>query len=282
MTNRKIEALQEAAAQKAKEAVERVDKALERMVKQGQVISFKSVSHAANVSTAYLYKQSELRERIENLRDQQKNRSKPKQPPPASDNSKSTIISHLREDNKRLRTEIEGLRRTNESLAGKLYQLQGASELAERFKNENELLKQQLESCRAMIQEVPSVEEPKVTSLENKRQQKAEITDSIKSELALLGIKLNSTLSKTIRATSPSVVEDAIAAYKQALELGEVINSPGGWLKSAIENGWTKNNPQQQSTNFQPSIHTASESESSEELLDSSKIDSLFKGLKNE
>ncbi len=69
MMNRKIEALQEAAAHKAKESAERVEKALERMIKQGQVISFKSVAQTANVSTAYLYKQEDLRSRIETLRD---------------------------------------------------------------------------------------------------------------------------------------------------------------------------------------------------------------------
>ena len=114
MTNRKIEALQEAAAQKAKEAAERVDKTIEKMIKQGQVISFKSVAQAANVSTAYLCKQEDLRNRIATLRDQQKQRPKLKHAPPASDNSKSVIISTLREENKKLRAEIDGLRRINE------------------------------------------------------------------------------------------------------------------------------------------------------------------------
>lgn len=57
--NRKIEALQEAAALKAQEAEERVEKALERMIKQNQKINFQSVAHSANVSTAYLYKYPE-------------------------------------------------------------------------------------------------------------------------------------------------------------------------------------------------------------------------------
>ncbi len=46
MTNRKIEALQEAAAQKARESASRVEKALEKIIKQGQIISFKSVAQA--------------------------------------------------------------------------------------------------------------------------------------------------------------------------------------------------------------------------------------------
>jgi hypothetical protein len=152
MTNKKIEALQEAAAQKAKESAKRVEKALEKMIKQGQAISFKSVAQAANVSTAYLYKKEDLRIRIETLRDQQKQKPKLKQPPPASDNSKSVIISTLREENKKLRVEIDGLRRINEGLAGRLYHLQGASDLAERFKVENVDLKQQLKECHQRVQ----------------------------------------------------------------------------------------------------------------------------------
>ena len=69
MPSRKIEALKEAAIQKAKDSALRVNKALENMIKQGQIISFKSVAQSANVSTAYLYKQPDLRSRIENLRD---------------------------------------------------------------------------------------------------------------------------------------------------------------------------------------------------------------------
>ncbi len=129
MTNRKIEALQEAAAEKARESAERVEKALEKMIKQGQIITFKSVAHVANVSTAYLYKQAELRSRIETIRDQQKNSSKPKQPPPASDNSKAVIIYNLRAENKKLRTDIDELRRINESLTGRLYQLQNINNI---------------------------------------------------------------------------------------------------------------------------------------------------------
>lgn len=153
--NRKIEALQEAAASKARESAERVEIALGKMIKQGQVVTFKSVAHVANVSTAYLYKQSDLRSRIEKLRDQQKQQVKIKQPPLASDNSKAVIIYNLREENKRLRTDIDGLRRANESLTGKLYQLQGASDLVERLRIENESLKQQLDEDRHQVEIQP-------------------------------------------------------------------------------------------------------------------------------
>lgn len=242
MTNRKIEALQEAAAQKAKESAERVEKALERMIKQGQIISFKSVAQAANVSTAYLYKQEDLRNRIETLRDQQKQKPKSKHPPVASDNSKSVIISTLREENKKLRAEIEGLRRVNEGLTGRVYHLQGADDLAQRLKAENAELKHQLHECRQQVQQFTAVtvENPKVTSLEKKRAGRSNISDQVKKQLESLGIQLNSTLTKTIKAASEETVLDAIEALKEAISDGGV-DKPGGWLKTAIEQGWKPN-----------------------------------------
>ncbi|PMB24335.1 hypothetical protein CEN45_08390 [Fischerella thermalis CCMEE 5198] len=242
MTNRKIEALQEAAAQKAKESAERVNKALEKMIKQGQIISFKSVAQSANVSTAYLYKQEDLRNRIETLRDQQKQKPKSKQPPAASDNSKSVIISTLREENKKLRAEIEGLRRVNEGLAGRVYHLQGADDLAQRLKAENAELKQQLEECRQQVQQptIAPVENSKITSLEKKRAGRSNISDKVKQQLDSLGIQLNSTLTKVIKSASEETVLDAIEALKEAISDGDV-DKPGGWLKTAIEQGWKPN-----------------------------------------
>ncbi|MEH2312625.1 MAG: DUF6262 family protein [Nostoc sp.] len=239
MTNRKIEALQEAAAHKAKESAERVEKALERMIKQGQVISFKSVAQTANVSTAYLYKQEDLRSRIETLRDQQKQRPKSKQAPPASDNSKSVIISTLREENKKLRAEIEGLRRVNEGLAGRVYHLQGAEELAERLKSENAELKKQLDECRRQSPP-PQKDDPKVTSIEKKRTKKSGGSDSIKSELDALKIKISTTLSKLIEQVPEETVLKAIDTLKEALSTTKVRN-PAGFLAEAIRNTWIPN-----------------------------------------
>ena len=240
MTNRKIEALQEAAAHKAKESAERVEKALERMIKQGQVISFKSVAQTANVSTAYLYKQEDLRSRIETLRDQQKQRPKSKQAPLASDNSKSVIISTLREENKKLRAEIDGLRRINEGLAGRVYHLQGADDLAERFKMENAELKKQLDECRSKTHSVPPQDDSKVTSIDKKRSKKTGGSDSVKSELDALKIKISTTLSKLIEQVPEETVLKAIDALKEALSTTKVRN-PTGFLAEAIRNTWIPN-----------------------------------------
>ncbi|MCU0567189.1 MAG: hypothetical protein MUF49_11395 [Oculatellaceae cyanobacterium Prado106] len=65
-------------------------------------------------------------------------------------------------------------------------------------------------------------------------------TDAFATELAELGASLNSTLNQTIATASPEVVEDAIAALREAREF-DTIERPGGWLKRAIEEQWKPN-----------------------------------------
>jgi len=238
--SRKIEALQSAAAQKAQEAHERVEKTLERMIKQNQKINFQTVAHSANLSTAYLYKYEEIKNRIITLREQQKNQNRPKQAPIASDNSKTVIINALREETKRLRVEISELRRANEALTGRIYQLQGSSELAERLKTENAELKLQLDECRRHAPPPPPKDDPKVTSIDKKRSKTSGSSDNIKSELDALKIKMNSTLSKLIGQVPEEIVLKAIDALKEAL-VNTKVRSPSGFLVEAIKNTWIPN-----------------------------------------
>ncbi len=274
MSNRKIEALQEAAAQKAREAEERVEKALEKMVKQGQKITFATVAQVANVSTAYLYKQPDLRSRIETLRDQQKNQGKPKHPPPASDKSKAVIIESLRGENKRLRGEINELRKINESLTGRLYQLQSSQNLAERLRAENTELRKQLEDCRSRYPAEPPTDNPKVTPIDKGKTRG--ITDRIKDELDRLGIKLNSTLTRKIKTADEETVLNALAALEEAMGSGNVRNV-SGFLVQAISQGWTKEDSPPQLPQRQPEIYTAPP-EPDEDLVPLDQLQQLFGG----
>jgi Family of unknown function (DUF6262) len=258
--NRKIEALQEAAAHKAQEAHLRVEQALERMIKQSQKINFQSVANSANVSTAYLYKYEKIKNRIITLRDQQKNQSKPKQVPVASDNSKSVMINALREETKRLRTEMSELRRANEALTGRLHQVQGSNDLTERLSKENESLKiriqdliEQLKAYEGMSS--GSIAQSNVTPIGQGA--KSSVSKAIKTELERLNIVLNSTLSKRIKAATEERVLAAITALKDQLTKGEVTN-PGGWLATAIQDGWTVAEPISPSQPQQREIFTVS------------------------
>jgi len=103
----------------------------------------------AGLSVSYLYKYPEIKERIE-IRKQQLKQINQLQP------RKHLIIlklllSQLRERIKQLEAEVIGLRRVNEGIAGRLYHLQGADDLAERLKVRTNL-KQQLDECRHHIQ----------------------------------------------------------------------------------------------------------------------------------
>jgi DNA repair exonuclease SbcCD ATPase subunit len=283
--NRKIEALQEAAAHKAQEAHLRVEKALERMIKQNQKINFQSVAHSANVSTAYLYKYEEIKNRIITLRDQQKNQSKPKQIPVASDNSKSVMINALREETKRLRTEMSELRRANEALTGRLHQVQGSNDLTERLKKENESLKiriqeliEQLKAYEGMSS--GSIAQSNVTPIGQGA--KSSVSDAIKAELEQLDIPLNSTLTKRIKATTEERVLAAITALKDQLPRGEITN-PGGWLATAIQDGWSKSEPITAPLQPQREIFTVSvESQPTTKLVSLDKLKTLNNIFQND
>jgi hypothetical protein len=68
---RNTEGIKKHAEIKRKDCQERVDKAIQKLIKEQHPINFKSISEESNVSTSWLYKQPELRERIEKLRQQQ-------------------------------------------------------------------------------------------------------------------------------------------------------------------------------------------------------------------
>ena len=242
--NKKIEALQGAAAQKAQDTADRVEKALAKMIKEGLTINFRTVAVTANVSTAYLYQKLELKERIETLRDQQKNQSKPKAAPIASDNSKTMIINNLREEIKRIRIEKDELNKINQAITGRLYKLQSAENLAERLSKENEALLQEIKDLTERLTEYENKFPQKVTPITQAKRN--EISEIIKNKLEAYGIGLNTTLSKAIKAATEETVLDAIEAYKEAIDATDKIERPGAWLKTAIEQGWKPNEAVQQ------------------------------------
>lgn len=248
---RKIEALREATDRKSQEALDKTNLAINKLLKEGKRINFPSVAKEAGVSVTYLYKIDDIKERILHLRHQQQaSIKKPIVPQSASDKSKQVILNQLRERIKQLEVDNRELRDKNEAVYGRLYQLQSMQQELEALKleasslkAENNWLKQQLDECRSATQsQIDSTlpADSKVSSLAQKRTQRKDISDKIKSELAFVGVKLNTTLTKTIKSTSEEIVLIAIQALKEALELGNV-ERPGGWLNKAIQDGWMPN-----------------------------------------
>lgn len=229
------------------------------MVASNKTINFHTVALAANVSVAYLYKNDELKQRIDQLR---KNQSPIKglQKQGRSENSQKAVITTLSERIKKLEAENRGLRDQNEvayGMASRFTQLQQQittlesenARLNARLNSlqvENLRLKQQLDtySTPNSIESVSADLKGNVASLDDKRVDKkikdTTVNEKIKFELDFLKIKLDSTLAKTIRSASESTVLKAIEALKEAMTTGD-IDKPAGWLNRAIKDGWMPN-----------------------------------------
>lgn len=235
--------LRSAAEQKKNDALERTDKAISQMVKQGKKINFHTVAVAAGVSIAYLYKYDAIKQRIDQLRKQQSPIKGLVQKQGASEDSKAAIIATFKERIKKQEIEIKGLRDHIEVAQGIAMQVPELKQQIESLKAENSELRNCLDDCRNQRKVLSVYTLPtdnKIISLDRKKIERSGVDDKIKSELSSLGIKLNTTLSKTIKSASDELVLSAIEALKEAMASGN-IEKPGGWLNAAIKDGWKPN-----------------------------------------
>lgn len=115
--------LKEYAKQRSQMALDKVDKAIRELSLTEQKINFNSVSQLSGVSKTFLYKNEEVKKRIEDLRDKQVNkimnqRVKYDKTSKSKDiiiMAKDKKIKELEEENKKLKEQLEVLR-------GKLYE----------------------------------------------------------------------------------------------------------------------------------------------------------------
>ena len=238
------EGLRSAAEQKKNDALERTNKAISQMVKEGKKINFHTVAQAAGLSVAYLYKYDSIKQRIDQLRKQQSPIKGLAQKQGASEDSKAAIITAFKERIKKQEVEIRGLREHIEVAQGVAMQVPDLKQQIESLKSENLKLREQLNEClrqsEIQLASTPSKDSQVISLDKKKTNQSQDISDKIKLELAELGIKLNTTLTKTIKSASVEIVLSAIQALKEAMITGD-IERPGGWLKRAIEDGWIPN-----------------------------------------
>ncbi|MGG1167045.1 transposase [Bacillus pseudomycoides] len=90
---------------------QKVDKAIQRLVRANDSINFNSVASEAGVAKATLYNNRELRERIESLRQQQAEAPTPKQiKREINESNKDAIIESLKRRIKKLEVENKQLR----------------------------------------------------------------------------------------------------------------------------------------------------------------------------
>ncbi len=225
----RINTLKETQETRKQDSKKRVYQAIERLQKLNAKINFHTISREAKVSVSYLYKYPELKQHIAELRSKQNSLPvKPVAKPNST--SQGKVITRLQEKIKKIEEENKELKRKCEALAGQVYRAHHLQAQVERLQQQNEDLRAKLSE-----QEVAK----KVTPIERKRKSKSSITDKIQFLLDDLGISLNPTLTKTIKAATEETVEGAIEALKDQLARKNIPN-PGGWLNTAISEGWTK------------------------------------------
>jgi hypothetical protein len=114
--DRNTTGLAEAADRRSQQAVERARRAIRRLDKAGEPVSFQSVAREASVSRQFLYSHDQLRGEIERLR--AAHLEAVEAIPPAQRASEASWKARnqmLLDENRRLREEVAGLR---EELAG--------------------------------------------------------------------------------------------------------------------------------------------------------------------
>ncbi len=112
------------AQNKAEATRRRAEAAIAHLIKDQRPINFKSVAETAGISTAWLYGNEELKQRIIHLRTQQTPHVQVKIPPreQASSASKDTMIAALQKRVKEQSEEIKDLKKQLEVAYGALYQ----------------------------------------------------------------------------------------------------------------------------------------------------------------
>ena len=120
---RNTDGLRAHAQQKAGETVRRAEAAIVHLLKEQRPINFKAVAETAGISTAWLYGNAALKQRIMHLRAQQTPAVQVKIPPreQAFSASKDAMIAALRQRVKKLEEENRDLKRQVEVANGLLY-----------------------------------------------------------------------------------------------------------------------------------------------------------------
>lgn len=141
-----------AAAQKKREAAfAKTEDAIKKLLKEKKPINFESVAQTAGVTRAWLYKQPELRSRIEALRIQQDPKKELPVEIKASDASKTALIAELRRQNKELRSENQKLKRELEQAYGQVLGLEDLESTNKDLEKQNRKLMTLLTQAREEI-----------------------------------------------------------------------------------------------------------------------------------
>ena len=250
--NKRITALKNAAEEKRQICSSATDKAIKKLMNTNKPLTIANVAREAGVSTSYIYKYPELKERIQSLKSQQ--HFHPRSGKKASDNSKNTIIYNLKDEIKRLRKDLTESKQANQILLGKIYDYQNNQSIIERLKADNNKQAKQLQELQAQFnetcQELESYKNlivktnPKVTSLTSKIEQardKNYTDDEVKDKLSQIGARITASLNKILKSKSKREIINAISAVEEYIATGKKVKSKAGLLRKALEENWMPN-----------------------------------------
>ena len=113
--------LRRAAAAKTAAATARAEQGIREIVRRGEPITFRGLAQSAGVSLDFLYRNTEIRRRVEHLRNQQR-RTSPVPPDRADPDQPSSVVrtltAQLAELKRRHREEVSMLRQALEAAHG--------------------------------------------------------------------------------------------------------------------------------------------------------------------
>ncbi|WP_063758847.1 DUF6262 family protein [Streptomyces sp. NRRL S-340] len=124
--DRRIAALRQAAQDKHQQAVQRAEAGIRRLVKEGEEINFRAVARAAGVSLVFLHAHTDLRNRIETLRGQQRAENQSSLQAPSADDGAviHPLTGPLRRERTTHRERVQELEQRLAAAHGEILRLQ--------------------------------------------------------------------------------------------------------------------------------------------------------------
>ena len=120
--DRNTQGLKANALKKKNDAIKRTELAIQKMLKENITINFKTVAEKAKVSTAWLYREPEIADRIKKIRAMNNSKNNNKLVlEKTSDTSKDALIATLKVRIKELELSNLEQKKTIEMLYGKLH-----------------------------------------------------------------------------------------------------------------------------------------------------------------
>lgn len=119
--------LRAAAAAKSAAATTRAEQGLREMIRRGDPITFRGLAQTAGVSLDFLYRNTDLRRRVEQLRDQQRGTPPPARPQRSDPDQPSSVVrtltAQLADLKRRHRDEVNALKQALEAAHGENLEL---------------------------------------------------------------------------------------------------------------------------------------------------------------